>query len=62
MTAIVAGSDTTSSVLTFVLYSLMLNPMIKARLVEEVDTFFDRDEEIKDHIKLASMPYLNACM
>lgn len=60
--AIIGGADTSSSVMAILLYLLMRNPTAKTRLREEVDAFFDRDEDIRDHTKLAAMPYLNACM
>ena len=59
---LVGGADTTSSTITILFYLLLCNPTANTCLREEVDAFFDRDEDIRDHTKLATLPYLNACM
>ena len=60
--AIIAGSDTTSSVLTALLYYLLLNPEAYNRLQEEVDSAFTIGEEPLDAAKLSHMEWLNGCM
>ena len=60
--AIIAGSDTTSSVLTALLYYLLLNPEAYKRLQEEVDSAFTSGEEPLDAVKLSRMEWLNGCM
>jgi len=62
MVVIIAGSDTTSSSMSNVFYHLLAHPSVLKRLQAEVDGAFQRDEEIKDQMKLAGMPYLNACI
>ena len=63
--AVVAGSDTTSTVLGMVFFSILADPDIFTRLREEVDRYFPPEElgnPILDSAKLADMPYLNAVM
>jgi hypothetical protein len=60
--AIVAGSDTTSSVLTAIIYYLLLNPAAYERLQEEVDSAFPSGEEPLDTVKLSHLEWLNGCM
>ena len=60
--AIIAGSDTTSSTLTAVIYYLLLNPVAYERLQEEVDSAFLSGEEPLDVLTLSQMEYLNGCM
>jgi cytochrome P450 len=62
MLAIVAGSDTTSSVLTAIIYYLLLNPAVYERLQEEVDGAFLRGEDPLDAVKLSQLEWLNGCM
>jgi cytochrome P450 len=60
--AIVAGADTTSSVLANLFYSIISNPDVLTTLKNEVDATFSEDEDTLDVGKLQTMPYLNACM
>jgi hypothetical protein len=60
--AIIAGSDTTSSVLTALLYYLLLNPGAYKHLQEEVDLAFTVGEEPLDTVKCSHMEWLNGCM
>ena len=60
--AIIAGSDTTSSVLTAALYYLLRNPVAYERLQAEVDGAFPGGEEPLDVTKLSQMEWLNGCM
>jgi len=57
--AIIAGSDTTSSVLTAALYYLLLNPEAYESLQAEVDGAFPSGEEPMDVTKLGQMEWLN---
>ena len=61
-TAIIAGSDTTSSVLTSVIYYLLLNPVAYEHLQKEVDSAFPSGEEPLDVVKLSQLEWLNGCM
>jgi cytochrome P450 len=63
--AVIAGSDTTSTVLGNVFYNILANPEVYARLREEIDTYFppgEMEHAVVDSTKLAVMPYLNAVM
>ncbi|KAH9035424.1 high nitrogen upregulated cytochrome P450 monooxygenase 2 [Lactarius hengduanensis] len=60
--AIIAGSDTTSSALTAVLYYLLCNPAAYERLQAEVDGAFPGGEEPLDVTKLSQMEWLNGCI
>jgi cytochrome P450 len=62
MLAIIAGSDTTSSVLTAIIYYLLLNPAAYECLQEEVDGAFSSGEEPLDAVKLSQLEWLNGCM
>ncbi|KAI0756346.1 high nitrogen upregulated cytochrome P450 monooxygenase 2 [Daedaleopsis nitida] len=58
--AIVAGSDTTSSVLSSIFYCLLTHPEAYARLRAEVDTYYPPGEDALNTKYHAEMPYLNA--
>ena len=60
--AIIAGSDTTSSVLTAIIYYLLLNPIAYEHLQGEVDGAFPSGEEPLDTVKLSQLEWLNGCM
>lgn len=60
--AIVAGSDTTATVLSNIFYFLMCSPCAYRRLRDEVDKYFPPGEDVMDTNKQANMPYLNAVM
>ena len=60
--AIIAGSDTTSTVLSATWFFLCRYPEYLARLQKEVDETFPGGEEPFDGVKLAAMPLLNAIM
>lgn len=61
--AIVAGSDTTASVLSNIVYYLLSNTADYARLRKEVDHAFPPLEEVPlDIEKLPRLTFLNAVM
>lgn len=60
---IIAGSDTTATVLTGVFFYLLTHPEVYQTLRKEVDQAFPPGEgEPFDGAKLADMPYLSAVM
>jgi cytochrome P450 len=59
--AIIAGSDTTATVLSAMFYHLLGNPESLARVEKEINEYFGQSEPV-DTEKLKNMPYLNACM
>ncbi|KAL5529716.1 hypothetical protein ACEPAG_5701 [Sanghuangporus baumii] len=59
--AIIAGADTTSTVLAGIFFNLLSSPESFDRLRKEVDSAFPvSDGDPFDAVKLAGMPYLNA--
>ena len=60
--AIIAGSDTTSSILTAIIYYLLLHPAAYECLQEEIDSAFPSGEEPLDAVKLSHLEWLNGCM
>jgi cytochrome P450 len=60
--AVVAGSDTTSSVLTAAFYYLLIHPEAYKRLQEEIDSTFSGEEEPLAALRLSYMEWLNGCM
>ncbi|KAI0265783.1 high nitrogen upregulated cytochrome P450 monooxygenase 2 [Gloeopeniophorella convolvens] len=60
--AIIAGSDTTSSVLTATIYYLLHNSAAYDRLQEEVDAAFPTGEDPLDVAVLKQMVWLNGCI
>lgn len=59
---IVAGSDTTSTMMTNLFWLLLCNPSTYSLLQREVDKHFWNEEHAMDTAKHANMPYLNAAM
>ncbi|GJE99306.1 cytochrome P450 [Phanerochaete sordida] len=60
VTALIAGSDTTSSVLASLFYCLLRSPEAYARLQAEVDKFYPRGEDALDPKHIPDMQYLEA--
>nr|BAL05147.1 cytochrome P450 [Phanerodontia chrysosporium] len=58
--ALIAGSDTTSTVLSSTFYCLLRNPETYKRLQEEVDMFYPAGESSLDPKHLPEMHYLEA--
>ena len=58
---IIVGSDTTSSVLTAMLYYLFWNLVAYEHLQAEVDGVFPSGEEPLNVTKLSQMEWLNGC-
>ncbi|KAL4246847.1 Cytochrome P450 superfamily protein [Abortiporus biennis] len=58
--ATIAGSDTTSSVLSNIFYFLMRNPLMYKRLQEEVDKFYPSGSDPADGVHYKEMVYLDA--
>ena len=60
--AIVAGSDTTASVLSNLFWLLLRHPQYYKRLQEEVDKFYPPGENALDPKHHPNMPYLESVM
>jgi len=60
-TLIVAGSETTATTLSALIYFLLTNPAKYARLIEEIHTAFKSDDEITLQSSSA-LPYLQGCV
>lgn len=60
--ALVAGSDTTTTVASSTFYSLLRNPEAFARLKAEVDKFYPPGEDSLDPQHYPEMHYLEAVM
>ena len=61
--AMVAGSDTTATVMSNILYYLISTPSVYKRLQEEIDRVFPRGEgDALDSTRLAECQLLNAVM
>lgn len=58
---VVAGSETTATLLTAVTYLLCTHPKVLARLTHEVRSTFSAEGEIKI-TSAARLPYLQACL
>ena len=59
--AVVAGSDTTATAVSVLVYYLLHDSMAFNRLRAEIDQYFPPGDEPDNFSKMASMPYLNAC-
>lgn len=61
-----AGSATTAIAMTNVLYQLLKNPKTMKKLVPEIDSALDDDEESENGViaydKVKHLPYLRACL
>ena len=57
----IAGTETTATLLSGVTYYLLKNPEKMAKLLEEVRTAFDSDDGLTVEA-LARLKYLNACL
>ena len=62
MLAIVAGSDTSATAISNVLYLLLRHPECMKRLQKEIDETFPDPDAVMDYSRQADMVYLNACM
>ncbi|KAI0265869.1 high nitrogen upregulated cytochrome P450 monooxygenase 2 [Gloeopeniophorella convolvens] len=60
--AIIAGSDTTSTTMTAVIYYLIRHPAVYERLLKEIDEAFPTGEEPLDATRLSGLQWLNACI
>lgn len=60
--AVLAGSDTTASILTSMFWCLLSHPAAYKRLQAEVDAYYPPGENALDTKHHADMPYLNAVM
>lgn len=59
---IIAGSDTTSSLMTSLFYFLLNNPEYYATLQAEIDRVFPQGENALDVSKHPNLPFLSACL
>ena len=59
---VIAGADTTTTTLAAVLFYLTRNPLVYARLGQEIRTTFQTVDEIRSGAKLSACRYLRACL
>lgn len=59
MAFLVAGFDTSSSLLCFLAYELALNPDIQVRLQEEIDEVLARNDGKITYAELMKMKYID---
>jgi cytochrome P450 len=59
---VLAGSDTTASLLSGAMYWIMRTPRVMEKLVAEVTTAFERESDITALSVVAKLPYLNAVL
>lgn len=57
-----AGSDTTSSSLTSLVYEVARHPEVQSKLHEELDRFLDPTTDIADFDTVKDLPYLKSCL
>ena len=60
--AIIAGSDTTATAMSNILFCLLTHPEAYARLQAEVDAFYPPDEDSLSPVHHPKMVYLDAVM
>jgi len=60
--AVIAGSDTSSTVMSSLVFLILGNPDVYKKLQAEIDETFPGGTDPTDSTKLSSMPYLDACM
>ncbi|RYO94255.1 hypothetical protein DL766_002235 [Monosporascus sp. MC13-8B] len=58
----VAGSDTTSAALTFLMFELCTHPDVLRKLRDEVDSFYRERGTLTDYDDLHKLKYLQACI
>ncbi|TGO58364.1 hypothetical protein BOTNAR_0182g00020 [Botryotinia narcissicola] len=61
VTLIIAGSETTATLLGGVIFYLLKNPSCMATLVQEIRSTFEESADMT-FVKLANLRYLNACL
>ena len=61
-TAIIAGADTTSTIMSHTLHFLMKYPETLRRAQTEIDGIFGGDGDHPDYTRTVKSPYLMACM
>ena len=62
VTALIAGADTTATVLSCIMYCLLRNPAAYKKLQEEVDRFYPTSEDSIDPKHHPDMHYMEAVM
>ena len=62
MLALIAGSDTTATVLAHIFWCLLTHPEAYKRLQAEVDKFYSSSEDSLDPKHIPDMQYLEAVM
>ncbi|XP_034827798.2 cytochrome P450 6B2-like [Maniola hyperantus] len=57
-----AGSETTATSLSFVLYELAKNQEIQQKLIAEIDAYFEKSNGAIEYACINELPYLEACI
>ncbi|KAJ7868673.1 cytochrome P450 monooxygenase [Mycena leptocephala] len=56
------GSDTTSNSITAIINHLAENPVVQARLQQELDQHWMNDDPVATSLQVQNLPYLDACI
>jgi len=62
LTFLIAGSDTTSNSVTAIINHLAANPVVQARLQQELDQHWMDDDPVATSDQVQHFPYLDACI
>ena len=62
MNFIIAGRDTTASLLTWLFFALVTDPEMQDKLIQEIDQQLAGEDPTFETVSAANMPYLNGAV